>query len=68
LAREHSLAKEGSYPSSSTKRRKKEEVMALKVRDCAECGDQNLVKEMYPQEGSLICEFCLLDSLAEEDK
>ena len=28
-------------------------------RDCSECGDQHIVADMYPQEGSLICEPCL---------
>ena len=33
----------------------------VKVRDCAECADPYDVKEMYPKDGTLICEPCFHD-------
>jgi recombinational DNA repair protein (RecF pathway) len=39
-----------------------------KIRDCAECCDPHDVKEMYPTEGRLICEHCMVDSFFEEAK
>lgn len=38
---------------------RKEKVLRKKTRDCFTCGDQHFVEEMYPQEGTLICEPCL---------
>jgi hypothetical protein len=39
-----------------------------KIRDCFTCADQHYVDEMYPQEGNLICEYCLMDSILEGDE
>lgn len=36
--------------------------MAIKIRDCVECADQHYTKDMYPHEGSYICEQCFHDT------
>ena len=46
---------------------RKERLLRKKSIDCFICGDRNFIEEMYPQEGSLICEHCLMDSILEGD-
>ncbi|CAB4179367.1 hypothetical protein UFOVP1033_99 [uncultured Caudovirales phage] len=46
----------------------RKEKLHRKVRDCFECADAQYVDEMYPQEGNLICEMCLIDSIVKGDQ
>lgn len=39
-----------------------------KYWDCIECADQHAIADMYPCEGSWICEQCFEDTFKLEDE